>query len=32
MVKMEHIHENKEKLGENMLETMDKNWRHEKQK
>jgi len=32
MVKMEHIHENKERLGKIMVETMDKNGKHEKQK
>lgn len=29
-VKMEHIHENKERLGKIMVETMDKNGKHEK--
>lgn len=27
---MEHIHENKERLGKIMVETMDKNGKHEK--
>ena len=29
---MEHIHENKERLGKITVETMDKNGKHEKQK